>query len=728
MSDITGGQPIPKAVQSVSHGTDRASGVAKDRQQANEQTKEEAGKDGKKAPQHETLQARDPAVSISASAAHLRIGEELKQKVASVDPEGRPIIVTETATFALRPDAGLKPGDDVILVVKDTSKQLTADLLRHNGSTVDPPIRLNLVVIALHQLEPAKTEVKDTTNPAAASAYKPTRPVIGARVTTTETETDILARVLARKAGGSASTVSSSLSNTNQHTVPTPSAQSNLSALIAAQQNNTSAAKGTFQTSPANAPLLNQPSVSDHILPSSTLTDITAPTTGALLGLGANIPAISSAGQNVNIQLLDPSISKVSPAEVASVSVVRPLTPQDAKALPVAVTSLGNTSALAHVETSKGVFILNQTVADTLAGELIRVTPNSAAPTATAPNAVPVYNAKLIGAAQNAPRNVQIQFLDQQTPQASTPQNVTTVTAVHITRAFLTASGPQSDIRLETPLGDLTMTLPNHIRPAAGVPIALLPLPMTQAAFVSTDMMTAAASGLTTTQWPSLEQAYSLLQSTGMAGAEAFQSLSERSAQGGAKLANSTMFLLSALGGGSASHWIGSAAEKILGERNPQLLDLLKEDIRRLFTLSSDTSGEWRALMLPFEARSQDMPILTLLFGQGHEVDPDKHNKDGQTPEEKDNELKRFVLEVQFSVLGPVQLDGTIKGNRFDLIVRSERQFPARLTQDTSELFSQALAASAFTGSLGFSVEENFPVNVADVVGKMSPASHQQLA
>ena len=203
--------------------------------------------------------------------------------------------------------------------------------------------------------------------------------------------------------------------------------------------------------------------------------------------------------------------------------------------------------------------------------------------------------------------------------------------------------------------------------------------------------------------------------------------MATRTAQGGPKVANSAMFLLSALGGGNASSWLGKAAEGALADRNPQLLDLLKDDIGRLFSIAADTSGEWRALLLPFDAKSQDMPMLAFLFGHGASVDPDQH-KQGQHPgENRDDDLKRFVLEVQFSVLGSVQLDGSIKGNRFDLMVRSQQQFSPALTQDTSELFSQALAAGAFTGSLGFSVEQAFPVDVSAVLEKMSPDQQRQL-
>ncbi len=723
MSDISSSTPIPKAVQSVSHGTDKATGISRDKQQTDTQTREEDGRDHKKTQQQEATQGRDPAVSISASAAHLHVGEELKQKVAQVDPEGRPIIETETATFALRPDAGLKAGDDVTLIVKDAGKQLAADLLLRNGTIIDPPIRLNLIVIALHSVEPT-TPTQSSERLDVTQNYKPVSNFAGPKVSITEaTETETLARLLAR--GGSLP--SAQLSSTTEAAPQIDNIQNstNLAALITAQQSSASA-QPTQKSHPDQLiPTVpgQSASVNNHLIPQSTLTEITTPniTQNPVLGLGQPISAISLSGKPAVFQILDPSISKVSPAEVASVISVKPLTPQDAKSLPVAATALGNTSALAHVETNKGIYVIHQASANGLAGELVRISSTVDTSTIHVDKELPIYSARLHAAHAQSSQSVRVQLPSADTP--TNPQNNnTTVTAVHIVRAFLTPNGPKSDVRLETSIGDLSLTLPNGVRPAAGAAVAILPQPQTveQIAGQASSTLATSLPPVSISQWPSFEQAYDILQSAAPLGAEALQSMSARTAQGGPKLANSAMFLLSALGAGGKTNWLGKAAESALSQRNPQLLDLLKEDISRLFNIASDTSGEWRALLLPLDAKNQDMPMLAFLFSHGSQVDPDKYSQ-GQHPDDEQDEEKRFVLEVQFSVLGPVQLDGSIKGNRFDLIVRSQTQFSPSLTQDTSELFSQALSAGAFTGSLGFSVEDAFPVDVNAVLEKMSP-------
>ena len=53
------------------------------------------------------------------------------------------------------------------------------------------------------------------------------------------------------------------------------------------------------------------------------------------------------------------------------------------------------------------------------------------------------------------------------------------------------------------------------------------------------------------------------------------------------------------------------------------------------------------------------MPLIALLFGHGPHVDPDRqHGGQYQDQDDEKDELQRFILEVQFTVLGAVQLDG----------------------------------------------------------------------
>jgi len=826
MSDITG-PPPPKPVTPHGHGTDKLARASKDPNQTPRQATDDSGENRSKSEQREARHVREPAVSISATAAHLRVGEEVRQQVQSIDVEGRPIIVTENATFALHPSAGLKPGDDVILQVAEAGKQVSADLLRRNGLVIDPPVRLALIVIAIHAAtaaapaDPQALPTQENVNYRATARSANTEFFAQKQPVTTDTEA--LATLLSRASPTQISTSSATAIADN----PDPLARSNssdLATLIAAQQSNPAGSGGS--ASPANsasgqpsnigqqsqsaastqqaasvstvlAPSLNNTATAaGRLIPSNPLTEspITAPTgpqfsalTPPTIGLGPAIAGITLNGKPVQIQLLDLSISQVSPSEVADVKSVQPLQPNLARNLPIGLRAFGN-AALARVESDKGTFIVDQRSANTLVGETIRFsspvptiseaiglpdaqsgtqnsvqsgvqnsaqssvqnsaivgnseTPANNAISAPAQPEIPTYNARLTSPGSTESRAVQVQFIPQ-TDVASIASNtsqshiLTKVDTVQTLRAFLTGTGPRADLRLSTSFGGLIVTLPAGMRPANGNTIAILPVSTPANTALATGVLetssllggatdtaasmspavanqggdTAALSQLATAStWSSLEQVAGLLEATTAAGG-----LAARSAQGGGKLLNSMMFMMAALKGGTPSHWLGKTIEGALANKNTNLLQLLKGELSRIFNAGSDTTSEWRSLVLPFDIRGGEVPLMAALFSQNTQIDPDAHQGD-DSETDKEKESQRFVIEVQFSVLGPLQLDGVVRGNKFDLVLWSENALPNGLIADTSELFNNALAANGFAGGLRFRHGETFPVDVASVL------------
>ncbi|MFC3052971.1 hypothetical protein [Kordiimonas pumila] len=706
MSDITG-PPVPKPVHSpLTRGTERASTVSRDRQQATGREGEDRQDNKAKSEPKDTQQVRDPAVSIAASAAHLHIGEELEQKVKRIDPEGRPIIVTETATFALRPDAGLRPGDDVIIEVKETGKTVAADLLALNGNKIDPPIRLSLTVIAVHTppknpAEPAEPAPQLTISTGFSIPYKPTS--LSKPYTDNLTQAEFAAQILGRTFNP-ASQPLSGLQSDN----PDPTARSNsadLATLISTQQ-----VQSNQQTTSPAPPTQPQPSA-NRLIPETDLTRLSSlQQAEQTAGVGPVITAATPEGALKNIQLIDPSISKVAPSEIAEVLSVKPLPLSEAKTLAVNPAVLGSYQ-LAKVETTKGTYILEQQKAGPLSGELVRVT-NSAitAPHTAAPDAVS-YKAKLTNSTGGPPRSVLVQFPQENTAVSGPANRNTEIAAVHVIRGYLTAEGPKNDLMLETPLGNLSLTLLNTLRPHVGDPVIILPTEAAQTATAAPALPLQGLQLATGSNWPAFEQTYSLIAAENPALAS---NLAARTAQGGGKLLNSATFLMSALGFGSKTSWLGEA-ENFLENRNSQLLDMLKKDIAQLMS-APERAGEWRSLMLPFDMRNGEASMLALLFGQGPLVNPDSQKRQGPEGESLPEDSKRFVVEVEFTILGPIQLNGFIYGKRFDLGVHSHKDFSASLKADSTELFNHALNVNDFSGQLSFVTTDTFPIDVNSVL------------
>jgi len=744
MSDIAG-PPAPKEITSPIRGADKTAHVTKDPNSPNtrtgDQPREQAPRD-----QGEALNSRDPAVSIASSAAHLVSGQEITEPVTKIDAEGRPIIVTETVTLALKPDAGLRPNDTVQLRIVTAGKQVTADLLRQNSLAVDPPIRLSVTVVEVHSpSQPQATGGSEKPAIALDVPYQSSVAAQNAAANNLSGAVDHSADLTALISGKSSAP--NTVVENNQPPI-TPAATSAGSARSGATIAS-SADLATLiqqQTSTLGKPPIEQ---APHIL-----TTLVGPQAATGPGIGPSLNAVSTSGAPAIIQPLDPSISSVPPTEVASVTKVQTVTSAEARALPVgaSIFNIGGaaggitTAELAKVETTRGNFILPATDAAPLVGELVRVSIGSA-PSTSSSGALEQTNGKQFSALfiENrvgaVPAKINVALFDKSTGETTTPNSTATVTSVQTVSAFFGADGPKTDLRLQTTRGDISLTVPASVRPQIGdslqislpsqsglpeVGLTGQPLPTqanlaAQVAAPELSPTTIASATLSLpapeaasilTSWPAMEESLAALVGTNSAAAA---SLAGKTAQGGSKLTNSLMFFLKAAGLGGGGNWMGNDVEKALSRVSQLSLDNLRSDVSQMAALAGETIGEWRPVLIPLDARGGDVPLVALLLGQRPDVDPDAQGDNPNAPGQKED-AQRFILQVQFSVLGEIQLDGNIRKKTFDLVVRSTNNLPASLQSDASDLFYNSLAANGFNGGIEFRQQDAFTVDAAALI------------
>ena len=752
MSDIAG-PPAPKEVQPSVRGTDRAANVAKDPN--NDETRSrDTPQDRTPSDQQESLRARDPAVSIAATAAHRSNGHEIEEKVARVDAEGRPIIVTESVTIALKPDAGLKPGDDVQLRVAETDTRITADLLRQNSNEIDPPIRLSVTIVEVHL--PTNTTVQTTSSPAPLPET-PYRPPQAPQVSTTSVQqpADEVALLVGGKSGAinPASTAGPQQiqpalqqqldpsTGSVQSTIPRATS-ADLATLIQQQQS------GSISV-PAPPPATGVTSAVQSLAVPF------APATGP--GVGPAVAALTLDGSQAIIQLLDPALSKISPVEIATVTNVQALSAGEARTIPVGAATLASIAdpagELARVETSRGIYILPAQTAASLPDELVRIVVDSnsgaQAPNLAGPQNQANYSAQFTATDTSTSNRVAVSLVPDAAAAPSSSSNASaspsaaqsgqiataTITAVQTTGAFLSASGPKTDLKITTDIGTLTLTVPSSFRPEVGAQLALSepdiaptttptaqtpsltgtipPVQTVDAAIASTTI--AAHTPNLLASWPALEEGLAALAGSSQVTAGA-ESLTAKTAQGGGKLTNALLFFLSATGRGGPNAWIGPGAERALEKSSPSILKSLRSDLGRMASLPSEAIGEWRPIIVPFDARPSEVPLVAFLLQSRQDVDPDGQSGDQSRPEDDDDQNQRFLLQVQFSVLGDIQLDGRIGKTNFDLTVRSSNGFSSPLKQDLESLFYQALAANGFSGGLQFQENTAFDIDAAALI------------
>lgn len=178
-----------------------------------------------------------------------------------------------------------------------------------------------------------------------------------------------------------------------------------------------------------------------------------------------------------------------------------------------------------------------------------------------------------------------------------------------------------------------------------------------------------------------------------------------------AQLNATALFFIAALRSGDLQSWLGEKTVETLKRAGKgDLLSRLGREMSSLSRLSSEPAPqEWRTLSLPM-AWQNDIHKLVLHYR--------RENKDGSDNEQNGTGTKtRFIMDVNLSQMGKVQLDGLFIGNpegvgRLDLILRTEQGFSQAMKQDMRIAYKNALDDTNFTGELSFQGQIDGWVNI----------------
>ncbi|MEE9210835.1 MAG: hypothetical protein V3U23_10335, partial [Kiloniellales bacterium] len=173
----------------------------------------------------------------------------------------------------------------------------------------------------------------------------------------------------------------------------------------------------------------------------------------------------------------------------------------------------------------------------------------------------------------------------------------------------------------------------------------------------------------------------------------------------GANLGSSLLFFLSALTRGDLAGWLGRGAVARLEEAGRgDLIGRLTNSFGQLARLAEPPAvGEWQALFVPlFDGETERQVRLFIR----------RHSRDGEDNDDRDK--TRFIVELELDRMGDIQLDGLVRGQTFDLILRSPDALPHSTKRDITEIFTEGLAITGFTGTLAFQIARKFPVSPID--------------
>ena len=133
----------------------------------------------------------------------------------------------------------------------------------------------------------------------------------------------------------------------------------------------------------------------------------------------------------------------------------------------------------------------------------------------------------------------------------------------------------------------------------------------------------------------------------------------------------------------------------------PELVAKLEQGFAELARAAPSTSqdGQWKTIVLPL-LDEQALHQARLAIRR----DPGK----GDQPKDGKPASVHFLLDVELSRMGAMQLDGLVRGKRFDLMLRTHKPLDSVMQNEIQRLFAEAKSVTGITGEIYFQVAAVF--------------------
>jgi len=216
-----------------------------------------------------------------------------------------------------------------------------------------------------------------------------------------------------------------------------------------------------------------------------------------------------------------------------------------------------------------------------------------------------------------------------------------------------------------------------------------------------------------TAPWPTLTEALQVLQRSDP---QAAQQLANTLPDGGPRTVAAALSFIQSMRGGDQRQWPGDNNLRALertGPRGAHLAKTLSGEVAQLSAQTRETTGEWRTTPIPWNAEGQIEKINVIT--RREESPEDDENEE----EKKTGPGLRFLLDLDLSQLGPLQLDGMVheETKGFDMMIRSHEPLDEKIRHDLMGLFVATNLAVGLKGGLTFQVTPKF----ADPIASSEP-------
>jgi len=218
--------------------------------------------------------------------------------------------------------------------------------------------------------------------------------------------------------------------------------------------------------------------------------------------------------------------------------------------------------------------------------------------------------------------------------------------------------------------------------------------------------------------WSSLQQIFSLLSGrSGLLGSETplnLPSITTGNAPAAPNAApkdigSGLLFFISTLRGGKFREWLGKDTITWLENQNQgNLVKKTEAEFNAIANLYAEAKpGHWQTLIFPVIVDGTPQQVRAF-------VKRDRQQNNKNQPEDK-TEDTRFIVEIDLTTLGELQLDGFVRKQSsetsFDLMIRSLQPLDSNIQNDIMGIYNATGAVTGYKGSLAFQSVKEFPVN-----------------
>lgn len=167
-----------------------------------------------------------------------------------------------------------------------------------------------------------------------------------------------------------------------------------------------------------------------------------------------------------------------------------------------------------------------------------------------------------------------------------------------------------------------------------------------------------------------------------------------------AKIPAAALLFIAAVRAGDLQSWLGEKnIDHLRRIGKTEFVNRMTREFSGLNRLSLEpVTSEWRAMVLPFYHQEHIEKVHLYYRSDSHE-----REQDGDSPSK--GKGARFVMDLDLSAIGPIQLDGLARGKVLDLAIRSQQPFSTAMRHEMTGRYIKTLEAVGLEGSLIFQAQ-----------------------